>query len=75
MHQEIKYVKWIKCWGCTFPIVVQVGDAIPLGTMVKCPRCGRERPMGRESVMRPYEIPEKWKKETMKSIGLEERDS
>lgn len=75
MYQDVKNVKWIKCWGCSLPILVQVGSTIPIGTTVQCPRCGKVRPMDRGSFMKPSEISVEWKKEVLKSIGLEERDT
>ena len=75
MYQDINSVKWIKCWGCGFPILIQVGSALPIGTTVQCPRCGKARPMDRGSFLKPSEIPKEWKKAVMKSIGLEERDT
>lgn len=71
-YKQVKHVKWTECWKCKLPIVVQVGDNIPAGLKVVCPNCGDTRSLDRGSFMQPVKIPAMWKKEVLKSIGIEE---
>lgn len=70
MYQQIKHLKWVKCFRCGLPIAVQTGDAIPLGTCVKCPRCTAMRQITGSSFMQPSDLPAELKEEVMRSIGL-----
>ncbi len=71
-YKQVKHVKWIECQKCKTPIVVQVGDNIHVGSKVVCPNCEATRIIDRGSFMQPVEIPATWKKEVLKSIGIEE---
>ena len=70
MYQQIKYLKWVKCFRCGLIIAVQVGDAIPLGACIKCPRCSAQRQLIGRSFIEPKDLPPEFKEEVMKSIGV-----
>ena len=53
---------------------MQVGDDIPAGSNVVCPNCGTTRSIDRGAFMQSAKIPAKWKKEVLKSIGIEDKD-
>lgn len=71
MRQKVKRIKWVRCWQCRLPIVVQVGDAIQVGTTVQCPECGKTRTITANGFMKTSEIPEEWRKAVLESIGVE----
>lgn len=70
MYQQITSIKWVKCWRCGLPIVLQVGRAIPIGMEARCPRCGNVRSVSANSFLKASEIPNEWKEITLESIGV-----
>ena len=70
MYQQVKFIKWVKCWTCGLPIVLQVGRAIPIGMETKCPRCGNVRSVSANSFLKASEIPSEWKEIVLESIGV-----